>query len=211
MKPEFQTTNAPSVDAFFQSVQSFSDKWEAGISPIMDAKGKFLTKSTFEMEPNQKIGIGIIGLLLYFSTGLSGEEKVDFEVTDEEPYFKILPPPKIADGQELVEALIDYVKGLISFAKDTLPGLQSEIEGLVAASAGIVAGVQDEAMSLSPMDKVRAPIKTVKNVALLKDLAAEFKKRGAEITKEISDLKSSLKDIKETTSSAKYTEGKKKL
>ena len=123
----FQTTHAPSVDAFFSSVKGFLDKWEAGIGPLMEAKEKFMNISLFKLEPNQKIGIGIIGMLLYFSTGLSGEEKISFEITDSEPFFEIKPPAKISDGADMVQALVDYVTALVAFAKDTLPGLMSEM------------------------------------------------------------------------------------
>ena len=95
---DFLITNAPSIDAFFASVKRFSDKWEAGIGPMMEAKTKFMELSKFKLEPNQKIGISIIGMLLYFSTGLSGEEKINFELTASEPFFEIKPPGKISDG-----------------------------------------------------------------------------------------------------------------
>lgn len=150
-------------------------------------------------------------MLLYFSSGLDGDAKVDFEVIDKDPYFKIVPPAKIADGADMVDQLTKYVSAVSAFATDTLPGMKTESEELAERVQSVIDGAADEISGLSGMDKVKAPIKAGKNASLLKDLVKDIKEKGEEITQELKDLKSGMQEAKETSEGEKFKEACKKL
>ena len=122
-KKEFEHTKAHSIDSFFNKAQTLADNWSDGVSAVFDAKDSFREVSKFELEPNTQMGIGVVGMLLYFSSGLDGDTKVDFEIIDKDPYYKITAPAKLSDGAKMVESLTAYISAINSFVTETLPGL----------------------------------------------------------------------------------------
>lgn len=164
---KFDKTGCASVDQFFKQAQDCANNFDTSMKQLTRFKEQFYSLTKFEMEPNQKIDIAMVGMMVLFATGVEDPSKLNVEAADKAPFFDLTVPKDVKDGNKMWDAFAGYSGCLDDIVREKLPKLMEEVQDLAGKAQGVGENATEEIDKLGAMQKAKAVMILPKNVKLL--------------------------------------------
>lgn len=164
-----------------------------------------------ELEPAKKLGVGVVGMMLFFGSNVEDPSKLNHKQEDTAPFFDITVPKQVKDGDKMWNAFHGYASGLDSLVRNDMPKLLDQMQDVARKVDDVAEKGTDQIEALGAMQKVKAGVNLPKNVQLLKDQAQKMPIQAEQLKQELENLKNAAAELKETMDGDKFKDGCKQL